>query len=599
MKLPTNAILIRFIWVILFGCSAPGLAAQTFQLSMLWLDSDSLQVSRLVDQPAPRYPSESLLKASLAQFIDALHQQAYWEASVDTLIQQDSTFTALMHLGPAYQWVQLSLPDKPPGWLRKTGFREKLFREKPLAFEQWQNLQQRISQEAAQHGYPFASVYLDSLQWAAPGQLQARIGIDLGPLIILEALQQTGELQLTDAYLAQYLGLQAGTPYNEEVIQRIPQRLQELPFVRLAAPPLVQFVGNIATVQLKLAAKPASRFDFVVGVLPNSNQTGRLLVTGQLDGELQNALGKGEALRIQFEQLRPQTQALDLALNYPYLLGLPFGIDGQLELYRRDTNYLDLGWRLGIRYQLDGRRAVQAYWTRQQTNLLGFDENQILNQQRLPDTLDVRRSSFGASFEYTQLDYRFNPRKGWSLRFGGSAGQKEIRRNQQIENLGLENLYDSLVLRSGQYRIELAGACYWSWGLNSVFKIGFTGAAIIGGERVLANEQFRIGGNRLLRGFDEESIFATNYQLATLEYRFLLGQNSYLYAFWDAARTDELAVGTPTDFNPIDWPMGIGTGITFDTRAGVFGLSLAFGRQRGLPFDFGSPKVHFGYVSLF
>jgi outer membrane translocation and assembly module TamA len=87
--------------------------------------------------------------------------------------------------------------------------------------------------------------------------------------------------------------------------------------------------------------------------------------------------------------------------------------------------------------------------------------------------------------------------------------------------------------------------------------------------------------------------------LLTLEYRFLLTTNSYLYSFFDWARVDNTSLNSPPEIDPILWYQGFGAGITFETRAGLFGLSLAFGRQDQLPFDLGAPKVHFGYVSLF
>ncbi|MEL7426310.1 MAG: hypothetical protein AAFN81_25170, partial [Bacteroidota bacterium] len=72
-----------------------------------------------------------------------------------------------------------------------------------------------------------------------------------------------------------------------------------------------------------------------------------------------------------------------------------------------------------------------------------------------------------------------------------------------------------------------------------------------------------------------------------------------LYAFYDLARVDNESLSTVENTNTVLWYQGIGAGITFETRAGLFGLSLAFGKQEGLAFDFGAPKVHFGYVSLF
>ena len=121
------------------------------------------------------------------------------------------------------------------------------------------------------------------------------------------------------------------------------------------------------------------------------------------------------------------------------------------------------------------------------------------------------------------------------------------------------------------------------------------GGYLISESPVYLNEQFRIGGNRLLRGFDEEFIFATNYTVGTLEYRLLIGQNSYLYLFGDYAYVEDIT----TLKRDIFQPFGYGTGITFETSVGLFGISLAFGGRSGSPVDFSAPKVHFGYVSLF
>ena len=44
---------------------------------------------------------------------------------------------------------------------------------------------------------------------------------------------------------------------------------------------------------------------------------------------------------------------------------------------------------------------------------------------------------------------------------------------------------------------------------------------------MVRNELFQIGGNKLLRGFDEASIFTPTYSILSLEYRLALGKNSY------------------------------------------------------------------------
>lgn len=106
-----------------------------------------------------------------------------------------------------------------------------------------------------------------------------------------------------------------------------------------------------------------------------------------------------------------------------------------------------------------------------------------------------------------------------------------------------------------------------------------------------------MGGNKLLRGFNEESLFATRFAVGTLEYRLLIGQNSWLAAFADGGYLENLTDRTRSFLRPL----GLGAGMTFETRAGVFGIGMAVGsRQVGAEvIDFRAAKFHLGYVSLF
>ena len=587
-----------FWWVFLF-LGLLQLTGQEYHLQMLCADPSIRNYQDEEFWPDSTYQDSISLKSALVQCLDVLIANGHLEASVDTLLRQEKRYTAILHLGPIFTWLSLKAPGIPREWLSKVGFRARLFTGKPLQFEEWLVLQQKLARQAANNGFPFAKVKLDQIKWAEDGQVSAEIKIERGPLIYFEELQLEGDVQISKQYLEQHLGLIPGQLYNETLIQQAKQRIQELAFVQLKKDPEVQFIGKQARLILHLSPKRASRFDFIVGVLPRSQQTGRLLITAQLDGALQNALGKGESIALSFEQLRPQTQDLDLAFRYPYLLQLPFGLDAELNLYRRDTNFINLNWRLGVDYTLTRGRSVQVFWAQSQTNLLSIDSNSIRSLNRLPDTLDLNRNTFGLGFELSQVDYRNNPRRGWEWQLQFGAGRKTIRRNNEIEAIGLEGLYDSLTLRSAQYQVQTQVSWYLPLGQRGVVKTGFQGAAIIADEPVLANEQIRIGGNRLLRGFDEESIFATNFGLATLEYRFLLSTDSYLYAFYDYARVDNRSLNNSGGSDTVLWYQGLGAGITFETRAGLFGLSLAFGKQEDLTFDFGAPKVHFGYVSLF
>ena len=109
------------------------------------------------------------------------------------------------------------------------------------------------------------------------------------------------------------------------------------------------------------------------------------------------------------------------------------------------------------------------------------------------------------------------------------------------------------------------------------------------------NELFKIGGINSLRGFDEQSIFSSTYSVFTIEPRLLIGKNSAIYIFGDIAWYESKL----TDNQSSDTPYGFGLGLNIDTKAGIFKLNYAMGKQFNNPVKFSDSKVHFGFSARF
>ncbi len=570
------------------------LAGQSsYSLRLLPLDTTAEFLDRQVKYQENLADTAAIFM-ELRQILDRLHGRAFLEASVDTIDCRDSTCLAILHIGPKYQWAALQNGNVQEAYLDQVGFRERLFRDEPFSAEELTALQEELLVFAENHGHPFARVWLDSIR-LTPGNLSARLFMDPGARITMDTITLEGDARISRRYLESYLGLRPGTLYNQNRILRSRERLRELPFLSTSSDPTVAFSDDRASLRVDLRKRNASRFDFLIGILPNSNQTGRMLITGSFEGELINQFGRGERIYAKFEQLRPQTQLLDLQFNYPYFLNTPIGIDTRFNLYKRDTSYFDLRIDLGLQLLLEGGNYLKAFWNNYSSTLLTVDERQLEQQQRLPPTLDVTNTTFGLEFLYQRLDYRYNPRRGWAVFIRGGAGVKTTRRNNTVEELGYGYLYDSLELRT--FQVPLLGRleAFVPLFTRSTIKFAANAGFLLSPQPIYLNEQFRIGGNRLLRGFDEEFIFASQYTVGTVEYRLLIGPNSFLYTFGDFS----WVVDRTTQTDTVSYPYGFGAGITFETKVGLFGVSLAFGAVGGEPVDFARPKVHFGYVSRF
>ena len=565
-----------------------------FQLNIEPLDKEFLffkknniaYQTRLADSLSVIYELENILQQ--------LFLQSYFEASFDSLHFKDSTATAFLHIGKAYKWAGLQNGNVDKIFLEKSGFREKIYANKKLHPAEIKKLKERIVEQAENNGYPFAAVFLDSIYFDK-NNVEAKIFLEKGRAVFFDSLSRKGSAKISENYLRNYLGIQAGDPYSRKKILQIRTRIRELPFLKEKQNATVRFTDGKANVQLYLEKKQASRFDFLLGLLPANNRLEKKLqITGTFNAELQNQFGFGERLSVSFERLRPQTQQLKMALAWPYLFDLPFGTDGRFDIYKRDTTYTDVIGEAGIQYLLEGGNYLKAFWKTATTNLLSVDTAAI-RQGRTPNVLDVKNNSFGLEAGWQNPDYRFNPRNGWYVLGRGSVGMRQILKNQAILNAD-ESFYDTLPGSVFNFNLEATVERYFPIMERSTLKTGVRSGAVISDGGVFQNEQFRIGGNRLLRGFDEESIFATFFAVFTLEYRLLVGPNSYLYAFTDYAYIEDRPPGKPLR---TDHPLGFGAGLTFETGAGVFGISVAAGKTDGAPADFTNPKIHFGYVSIF
>ena len=376
-----------------------------------------------------------------------------------------------------------------------------------------------------------------------------------------------------------------------------------MPFLKETKAFQLSFAGTKTSLYLYLENKRASQFDFVAGVLPDASRAGKVLLTGDAHLKLQNSLGRGEVIEINWKAPQPRTQDLQLHANYPFVFSSPFGVDGFLSIYKRDTLFINVQRSLGIQYPLGRGNYLKVFVSNKQTSLLqskGFER-----ATTLPSLSDITYTSYGLEFKSERLDYKFNPSKGYSLNIEASVGKKEILRNSAIPEIAYQNYLRSNQLVSTQYNYNSYGDVYIPVFSGQVIDLGFRAAGNINPRSpVLQNEYFRIGGLKTLRGFDEESIFVKDYVIAKLEYRFLLDQNSYLSVFYNRAYYESTrqvlqADSTYKITNVYDSPQGFGAGVSFETRLGIFSFVYALGKQFNNPIEFKSAKLHFGIISYF
>lgn len=534
------------------------------------------------------YPDSISTRQALADLLDALRETGYAETGMDTVHWKSDTVRAELFVGAQCRFGELDGGNVPAPVLRKVGFKEKQFDNTSMSGTRISSLKKRLVRFYEDRGHPFAQVTLDSIT-LSENQLSAKLNLEKNQEFVIDSIIVKGNARIKPKYLQNYLGIRPKSRYNESRIKPISTRVKEIAFVSEAKPPEVLFRDGKADVYMYLDKKRASQFDGILGVLPSNEEPGKVLVTGELSLKLLSAFKRGELISLKWQSLQPRTQNLNVQLTYPFLFNTGFGLDGTFELYKRDTLFLNLRGIIGVQYHLVGNDHIKVFADIRNTNVLASTTLTSTTTDN-PDNVDSRLQLYGFGYNMQRLDYRLNPRKGFEIYAEASAGAKKIIVDETIE----PDRYEGLKLNSFQLNAVLKGAYYVPIPNRSTLKIGFNGG-YMRNENLFESEAFRIGGLKTLRGFDEESIFATMFGIGTIEYRFLINQNSYLLAFFDGAYYEN----TATNKRISDRPFGFGLGISFFTKIGIFSLNYALGKQFDNPIDFRAGKIHFGVVSYF
>lgn len=567
-----------------------GYSQNTFQLNLNLKDTlqrkEFIRMEKQLLSQKTFGDSLSMLR-ELNNTLLRLQGSGFLAASIDSIRCNEKNCTAELFLGDYYSWAYLSKGNVENDVLSGTGFRSKLFEKKPFRLEQILKIEEKILQNCENTGHPFASIKLDSLRITS-NAISGKLNLIKNKNVTVDSVILRGKATIAPVYIYSYIGIRPGDLYNESKISKISNRIRELPFVSENRPSRVVFTNTETKLELFLENKKASQFDGVIGLLPDDAKPGKFTFTGEAHLKLQNSLKRGEIIEFNWKQLPGKTQDLKIHGLYPFLLNTPFGIDANLTLYKKDSTYVDITKNIGIQYSFAGNDFLKAFINDKESNLQltkGLE-----NLSTLPPYADITIVTYGLTFHFERLDYRLNPRKGLLFELTGSTGNRTIRKNSSINPV----LYDSLRLRTTNYQGEISLDYFIPLGGRHVLNLGTISGYMYNPE-IFTNELYRIGGLKSLRGFDEESIYASAFSIGKLEYRYLLEQNSFLFAFLNGATYENKSRSGYIS----DQPFGFGAGIDFETKLGIMSVSYALGKQFDNPIYFRTGKIHFGIVNYF
>ena len=421
------------------------------------------------------------------------------------------------------------------------------------------------------NGYPFSSLNFEDY-YIKNDTLHGNIVLNPGPQIVLDSLVIKGFDRFSKNVIRYDLGFKKGMLYDESFLSNLPQKTQQVEYLNMVNKPAVAFTRRENILFLYFDEIKSNQIDGVVGL--NTDENGEVSLNGELQLRLLHVFKKGEEFNLRWRRPDESIQTLDFNVQVPYLFSTPFWLEADLGIFRQDSSFVNTEVEGLLKFLLESRSFVSGGIDYRSSNVL----QALTSGQSNGDFGSFNTLFTKLGLEFTRTNRAFVPTRGFTLKAYALRGNRETSESRQTQYAWQ---FD------GQYLLPLFNS-------RHILKSRLNSQALFGTD-LFENEMYRIGGLKTLRGFNEQSIYASSYGIGTLEYRYMIGEYDYLTLFSDIGYAENRIQNSFSS----NWFTGIGAGISFRTGGGIFSLFYAVGRDDQNPFDVRTSKIHFGYVNRF
>ena len=504
-------------------------------------------------------------------------------ANIDKVLFDRDTLLAVVNVGDKYGWQALGTNNIPEEMLSKAGYRKRDFQGTEFSINAFNRLVTRILDNAANSGYPFASLQLTEVE-VLKNSVKGILDYLPGPIIYYDSLTVSPQNFIKPKFLSSYLATKEGSLFQIKDLANIENSINNLPFCQLEDSIQLSFQNNLCNIYFELKPVKANKIDALIGFLPNQKSGEGLLLTGFVNLQLQNLFKSGKELSFVWRQFQQQSQKLFVLYKHPNLFHSPLGLSMGFDLLKQDTTFLNTNFSI---------EGFYLYKKMEISFITSFKSSRSLSTPldtlALPEAADYNLQLLGARSMYNGLSNTNNPLRGATAFIEFRVGNKQINKNTSIA----AEVYDSINLRTIQFEGTIGGEINQQIIGPFVLHIDLSLGTIINDDQLFTNDLIRLGGVNSLRGFNDLELFVSSYALARLEGRIIINSNSRLFLFYDQALTKNIVA------NISDQPRGFGAGMMLDTGIGNLQLVYALGVSGQQSLSLTQSKIHIGYVARF
>lgn len=561
------SIFIRFTFFVFLLIFINQTSAQSITLKVIGENSKSTKIIDSINYKN-QFINYSNLEAEIYSLKHKLNKQGYIDTTIDNVAKENDTlFKAELTLGEKINTIRIYY---------NSGFNIELLNfithKRGNDFFELEITQLEFSLDAlnlkiAEQGDPFSSLQLINISKLNSDLITAEIKINTNQKRNIDKIIVKGYDKFPKSYINRFLKLRTGKSFNLNEIKKKIKLLEDLRFASKIKDPEVLFTKDSTTLYIYVEKTKTNNFDGFLGFGTNES-TNKIEFDGYLDLRLINNLNYGETVNLFYKSDEIDQQTFKVNADLPYLFGSPIGLDIGLQIFRKDSTFLNANQHAKINYQINAQHKISVGITStNSTNLLENDTN-ILN--------DYTSNYYTLDYNYTKSQY-YDPLFPINFWFNLSSGFGDRDNNFGKQNQSTINL--------DTYKI---------FNLNNKNSI-YTklNGAILSSNDYLDNELFRFGGINSIRGFEENSLVANLYGVINTEYRYRLSNSLYVHSVIDAAYFENQLT------NRKEKLFGFGFGFGLLTNSGLFRLNYSSGKTENRQFKLSDSKVHISLTATF
>ena len=518
------------------SCFTHGIFGQNFSLKIIGLDS--LQTEKLASYSyITKYASKIDIYKEIGKFHKKIKKSGFLTSVLDTILLEDSYFTAVFNLGKKTEEVVLIIPKdiKLGGFIKKTDS----IKIRTNKLEEFTN---SLLTDFDKKGNSFSEI-----TYTNPRYINNVLYLDFNSTKskkrLINKVIVKGYEDFPESYIKNYFQIYKNTIFSKQKITDISKLTKDLNFISERKKPEVLFKTDSTHLYLFLEKIEANSFEGMINFASKDNGQG-LLINGKLDLKLSNVFNTGENLELFWNRVAEEKSQFKINARLPYIVRSPFSAFIGFDLYRQDSTFLNTKFDVKSEYQLNTSSKIAISYASEQSNYL-------------LDIIDENVESFTNSF------------------IGITYDLKVTSKNSLFNNI----LKFNISAITGNRKSPINKVKQLKFNLNSIINIKTSKRSYVylrndtgylNSSNYLTNELFRIGGINSIRSINEQSVFTNKYSFLNIEYRYITSSSSYLYSISDIAYYNTIK-------NSTERLLGLGLGYNFKINSSKISLGYING----------------------